>query len=278
MTSKQKGPVRRPAVAGLFYPAHPLQLQTAVERFLVRTLEPVRALCLLVPHAGYVYSGATAGKTYAASELPRRLVVLCPNHTGLGPPLSCWPSGSWLTPLGEVPVDAEAAEILLSAVPALEADEKAHLREHAVEVQLPFLQVYLGEFAFVPVAVGTHRREDLAALGRGLAQLLRRLGGEAALVVSSDMNHYESAAVNRRKDGLALDALTALDPEGLHRVVLDHDISMCGFAPAVAALFAVRETGGGRADLVDYTHSGLVTGDHDQVVSYAGLRIHREAA
>jgi len=278
MASKQEGPVRRPAVAGLFYPAHPLQLRTAVERFLVRTLDPVRALCLVVPHAGYVYSGATAGKTYAACELPRRLVILCPNHTGLGVPLSCWPSGAWVTPLGEVPVDDEAARFLLSAVPGLEADERAHLREHAVEVQLPFLQVYLESFSFVPVAVGTHRAEDLAALGHGLAEFLRRFGGEAALVVSSDMNHYESAAVNRRKDGLALDALAALDPEGLYRTVLDHDVSMCGFAPAVAALHAVRETGGGRADLVDYTHSGLVTGDHDQVVSYAGLRIHREAA
>jgi AmmeMemoRadiSam system protein B len=270
--------VRTPAVAGSFYPSHPLQLKTAVERFLVRTLPPVRPLALLVPHAGYIYSGSTAGKTFASSDLPPRLVLLCPNHTGMGAELSVWARGSWRTPLGDTPVDEEMAEGLLEAMPELSDEPGAHLREHAIEVQLPFLQVMLERFTVVPVCVGTGRYDTLERLGKALARVLASPGKPAAMVVSSDMNHYESAAVNRAKDELALGAVLRLDPAGLHRVVHEKDITMCGYAPAVAALVACRELGADRAELVDYTHSGMVTGDDDQVVSYAGVRIFREAA
>jgi hypothetical protein len=130
----------------------------------------------------------------------------------------------------------------------------------------------------VPVAIGTRSQADLRSLGKGLAAAIRGAGGESALVISSDMNHYESARENRRKDDLALAALLALDAEALHRIVLEEEISMCGAAAAVAALYAVRALGPSGADLVDYTHSGMVTGDEDEVVSYAGLRFFREAA
>ena len=270
--------VRSPAVAGSFYPSHPLQLKTAVERFLVRTVRPVRPLALIVPHAGYVYSGSTAGKTYAASDLPGRLVILCPNHTGLGDPLSVWAHGSWRTPLGDVPVDEELAEGLLRALPELSDEPRAHLREHAIEVQLPFLQVMLERFTAVPLCVGTSRYDSLARLGRALADVLSAQTRPAAIIVSSDMNHYESAAVNRAKDEAALAAVLDLDPEGLFRVVQERDVTMCGYAPAVAALVACQALGATGADLVDYTHSGMVTGEDDQVVSYAGVRIFREAA
>jgi len=272
------GPVRTPAVAGMFYPSHPAQLRTAVERLLVREREarPVRAA--VVPHAGYIYSGATAGRVYACAALPVRLLVLCPNHTGIGPPVSVYARGAWRTPLGEVPVDEALASSLLEACPLCEADESAHRREHAIEVQLPFLQVLLGEPRVVPVVVGTSDFAALASLGAGLAEAVRSSGGEAAILVSSDMNHYESARENRRKDDLALAPLLALDAAGLHRVVREQHISMCGAAPAVAAIVAARALGAAEADLVDYTHSGQVTGDDEEVVSYAGVRIFKEAA
>jgi hypothetical protein len=270
--------VRAPAVAGAFYPSHPQQLKTAVERFLVRTLDPLKPLAVVVPHAGYIYSGATAGKTFACVELPKRLVILCPNHTGWGESLSCMASGRWSTPLGEVSVDEELAKALMAEVPGLADDPSAHRREHAIEVQLPFLQVMLGDFRFVPVCVGTHDYPALEALGLGMARALGALGEPSAIVVSSDMNHYEDAKTNRTKDDLALAALEKRDPKGLHSVVLSRHISMCGFAPAVAALVACNEVGADRVELVDYTHSGMVTGDDDQVVSYAGLRIYKEGA
>lgn len=267
--------VRIPAVAGAFYPAHPLQLKTAVERFLVRTVEPVKAMAVIVPHAGYVYSGATAGKTYASVELPKKLIILCPNHTGYGEPLSLMASGAWSTPLGEVSVDGALAEALLSEAPELADDASAHRREHAVEVQLPFLQVMLGNFTFVPIALGIHDYSTLEALGHSMARVVSASKEPVAIVVSSDMNHYEDAGTNRAKDDIALEAVTRLDPKALHEAVLTRHITMCGFAPAVAALVAAKEMGADRSEVIDYTHSGMVTGDDNQVVSYAGVRVYK---
>ncbi len=270
-------PVRQPAVAGMFYPDHPLQLKTSVERLLVRMMDPVDATAVIVPHAGYIYSGATAGKTYAAVNLPEKLIILCPNHTGLGLPVACWSRGAWQTPLGTVPVDEELCDALMAAAPVVEADRMAHAREHAIEVQLPFLQVMLERFSIVPICVGTRDIEALEALGKAMASVIAAASEPVAVVVSSDMNHYEDAATNRRKDDLALEAIQALTPGVLHRVVVKNRITMCGFAPAVAAIYAARALGADRSELVDYTHSGMVTGDDREVVSYAGVRIYREA-
>jgi len=270
--------IRAPVVAGAFYPGDPGQLRTAVERLLVRTVEPRRVIALLVPHAGYVYSGATAGKTLASAELPERLIILCPNHTGWGTPVSCWPGGSWRTPLGEVEVDEDLAARVLEACPAVTADASAHLREHSVEVILPLLQVYLERFRIVPVTVAEQRLGTLLELGRGLAGVLREASPGAAVIVSTDMNHYEDAKTNRTKDDLALKAVTDLDPEALHEACVTRGISMCGFAPAVAALEAAVLVGADHAEIVDYAHSGQVTGDDSEVVSYAGVRIWKEAS
>ena len=267
---------RMPAVAGAFYPAHPEQLKTAVERFLVRTVEPRKVMALLAPHAGYIYSGQTAGKVYAASELPKRLIILCPNHTGRGAQVSCVSSGTWKTPLGLAKVDSGLAGALMKEVPACKDDPSAHEREHAIEVQLPFLQVYLGDFTFLPIAVGVHDIRALIELGRGMANVMKSCGEECAIIVSTDMNHYEDSATNRRKDDLALERVLALDADGLHRVCMAESISMCGFAPSAAAIAAAKALGANRARLVDYTHSGMVTGDDSDVVSYAGVQIWRE--
>jgi len=269
-------PVRKPAVAGMFYPDHPLQLKTSVERLLVRMMEPVASIAVLVPHAGYIYSGATAGKTFAAATLPDKLIILCPNHTGLGTPISCWAKGAWETPLGTVPVNEALSDALMASTPVIEADEIAHMREHAIEVQLPFLQVMLESFSIVPVCVGTQDMKLLEALGMGMAAAIAASGEPVGMVVSSDMNHYEDAETNRRKDDLALDALQRLAPEELHRVVMKNRITMCGVAPAVAALFAAKALGADRSEVVDYTHSGMVTADDREVVSYAGVRIYKE--
>jgi AmmeMemoRadiSam system protein B len=270
--------VRQPAVAGMFYPDHPLQLKTAVERLLVRTMNPVSPFAVIVPHAGYIYSGATAGKTFASVDLPKRMVILCPNHTGAGAALSCMAKGTWNTPLGPVPVNEQLADALMRAHPGLADDASAHRREHAIEVQLPFLQVLLGQFSFVPLCIGTQHLQTLEALGGAIASVAKAWPEPVALVVSSDMNHYEAAAINRRKDDLALKFVKELSPDGLHAAVVENRITMCGFAPAVAALYAARALGANRSDIVDYTHSGMVTGDDAEVVSYAGVRIYKECA
>jgi MEMO1 family protein len=196
--------IREPAVAGQFYPRFPDALAREVHHFTRPSGKNMQALACVVPHAGYMYSGHVAGAVYASVQLPRRFVVLCPNHTGYGQPLAISAAGKWRTPLGEAAVDAELARELLAACPALQEDDLAHLREHAIEVQLPFLQVLVPEFTFVPIAVGTARYEPLHALGEALAIVVRQQQDKVLLIASSDMNHYEADDITRVKDGKAI--------------------------------------------------------------------------
>lgn len=267
--------IRRPAVAGRFYPAEPQHLRDDLAALTAGGRPPAgaRGVALMVPHAGYMYSGRVAGATYTSVPLGRRFVILCPNHTGQGEALAINDEGEWDTPLGRVPVDAALARAIMESCGLLRADDAAHRREHALEVQLPFLQHLVGEFSFVPLCVGTRRLDVLLDLGRSLAAAVAASGTEVLLVVSSDMSHYVPADVAQRLDHKAIERVLALDPEGLHRVVLEERISMCGLAPAVAGLEAARRLGGREARLVAYSHSGETTGDMGSVVGYAGVAV-----
>jgi AmmeMemoRadiSam system protein B len=231
------------------------------------------ALACVVPHAGYMYSGHVAGAVYEQLELPRRLIILCPNHTGRGRRLAIMSEGAWETPLGLANIDSALAASLTSAFPSLEDDELAHRGEHAIEVQLPFLQLAVRDFTFVPIAVGTAHFEALYALGTALAKVIQDEVPTALIIASSDMNHYESDAITRVKDGKAIEQILELNPRGLHDVVMQEEISMCGFGPTVAMLTAARLLGASSAQLVKYATSADVSGDRDTVVGYAGVLI-----
>jgi MEMO1 family protein len=260
---------REPAVAGSFYPADPARLARDVARFLAVPGAPVpgAAVGLLAPHAGYVYSGAVAGAAYARVVIPNRAVVLCPNHTGMGARVALWPGGAWETPLGRVPVDAEITAAL-RACPLVQDDREAHLQEHSLEVQLPFLQALRPGIAIAALCLGPLGADEEEELGRALAGVVRRF--PALIVASSDMSHYVSAETARRQDQRALERLLALDGRGLHEVVRRERISMCGVVPAAVMLAAARDLGAREAELVRYANSGDVSGDHGSVVGYAG--------
>jgi AmmeMemoRadiSam system protein B len=283
--------VREPAVAGQFYPADRQDLLREVESYTASpaaqdTKQKLQAFGCIVPHAGYVYSGQVAGGVFSKLELPKRFIILCPNHTGLGTPLSIMSEGKWRTPLGEVPVDKALAEELKRDFSLLSEDALAQLSEHALEVQLPFLQVLDGDFSFVPITVGTGRLDVLLGLGDAIGRVIGRvLGAETSagiestrldkvlIIASSDMNHYESDEVTRTKDRRALERILALDPEGLHQVVTQHHVSMCGFGPAIAMMHASKMLGATRAELIRYATSGDVNGQRDHVVGYAGVAV-----
>jgi AmmeMemoRadiSam system protein B len=259
---------REPAVAGSFYPADRARLAREVERMLaVAPGAPQAAVGLLAPHAGYVYSGAVAGATYARVEIPERAIVLCPNHTGLGALAALWPDGAWRTPLGAVPVDEELCDAL-KACPLVEPDRAAHAREHALEVQLPFLKARRADVAIAALCLGPLSADECEEVGEVVARAAREQG--AIVIASSDMSHYEPADVARRHDERALERLLALDARGLHERVRREDISMCGVVPATVMLFAARSLGATRAELVRYANSGDVNGDTSSVVGYAG--------
>jgi AmmeMemoRadiSam system protein B len=261
---------REPAVAGRFYPGSPARLAAEVEGFLRPGGARVAAPGLLAPHAGYMYSGAIAGEVYRKVEIPPRVIVLGPNHTGLGAAASLWPGGIWRTPLGEVPIDDGLTDALLAA-PGVELDDQAHLHEHSLEVQLPFLQAGRPEVAIAALCLGPPSLAACEALGVALGKAAAAAG--ALVVASSDMSHYVSAATAKEKDQLAIDRMLALDPAGLYEVVRRERISMCGMVPATVMLVAAREMGANHAELVRYGHSGEASGDLDQVVGYAAIRV-----
>ncbi len=263
--------VRHPAVAGRFYPGNRQTLLEDVQSYLSPSAAAAPALGCVAPHAGYMYSGPVAGAVYAKVDVPRRCIVLCPNHTGRGQSLAIMSTGAWETPLGSVQIDADLADTLKQQFPLLTEDADAHRSEHAIEVQLPFLQSRRPHFTFVPIALGTGQFEILEKLGEGVAEVVRAQEEPVLIVASSDMNHYESDRITRVKDRKAIDRMLALDPRGLFDVVTNEDISMCGFGPAVVMLTAARRLGARSAELIKYATSGDVSGDREMVVGYAGV-------
>jgi len=272
--------VRSPAVAGRFYPGRADELRRDIENYtalLENSAESGRisAIGCVAPHAGYIYSGSVAGAVYSRLEIPERCVILCPNHTGKGRPLAVMANTTWQTTLGEVAADGEMGRRLLSRFPALEEDSAAHRGEHAIEVQLPFLQARQPELHIVPITVGTSNFDVLRGLGEALAGVIAEVEEECEekvlIVASSDMNHYESDAVTRVKDRKAIERVLALDARGLWEVVMNEDITMCGFGPTVVMLTAAKLLGATSATLVKYATSGDVSGDYASVVGYAGI-------
>jgi AmmeMemoRadiSam system protein B len=266
--------IRTPAVAGRFYPSNPEELHATLDEFLQPASHRSKVIGIVVPHAGYIYSGHVAGAVYSRIDLPERIIVLCPNHTGFGVRLSVMRAGAWTTPLGEMQVDEELCSALMNADPDLENDIDAHRYEHAIEVQLPFMQRLGGPMLrFAPIAIGTGKLESLQKLGRAIGEIVSKTAGGALIVASSDMNHYESDAVTRIKDRKAIDQILRLNPEGLYDVVERENISMCGYGPAVAMLTAAKMLGAAEAELVKYATSGDVSMDFDHVVGYAGITV-----
>jgi len=271
--------IRQPAVAGRFYPANPQRLRTEVESYTAAPADSsvetrIRALGCVVPHAGYMYSGHVAGAVYRRLELPQRMVILCPNHTGMGEPLAIMSEGAWHTPLGDVSIDEALAAQLKQHMPLLSEDDEAHRSEHALEVQLPFLQVLAPGFQFVPITVGTGNFDVLSSLGVVMGNTLAKQGRRVLVIASSDMNHYESDSVTRAKDRRAIGPMLALDARGLYDAVREHHISMCGYGPAVVMLTAARKLGATKAELIRYATSGDVSDDRHQVVGYAGIVVY----
>ena len=263
--------VRPPAVAGKFYPADPAVLRRDIESYLPPAAEKISALGCMVPHAGYMYSGHVAGAVLGRLQLPQRFIILCPNHTGRGEPLAIMRRGTWATPLGDAQIDRALAAELVAEFDLLIEDAEAHRTEHALEVELPFLQVLDPGFTFVPIAIGTHRIDVLTELGKAIARVVSRQNDGVLVIASSDMNHYATDAVTREKDALALAPLLARDARALHETVLRENISMCGLGPAVAMLVAVNELGATSAELVKYATSADISGDRSYCVGYAGV-------
>ncbi|OGS51298.1 MAG: AmmeMemoRadiSam system protein B [Euryarchaeota archaeon RBG_16_68_12] len=272
--------MRYPAVAGQFYEADAAALRKQIESCYRHALGPgrhpaaapngARALKgLVVPHAGYMYSGPVAAHAYAAlaeDGLPGAFVILGPNHTGMGA-MEALAAHDWETPLGVVAYDRELGARLLRD-PVTE-DIVAHRREHSIEVQLPFLQDLSRSVRFAPICMGIQDLREAVGVGEVVREAIR--GQDAVVIASTDFCHYIPKAEAARRDRMAIDKILAGDVKGFYRTVQENDVSMCGYGPVMAMMTAV---GPARPELLKYASSGDVAPMED-VVGYAAIAMRR---
>jgi AmmeMemoRadiSam system protein B len=255
---------RKPAVAGQFYPASPSDLSRQVEGFITPDAEKEDAIGIVSPHAGLIYSGRVAGEVYSRVRMPHTVILIGPNHTGIGRPVSIMSSGSWQMPTGELNIDEQIAGRLKEKSGLIEEDATAHAMEHSLEVQLPFILHFSQEVMIVPIML-------CRQVGEAIAEVINESNYPILIAASSDMSHYETDTIARRKDNMAIEKILDMDPEGLYATVINEHISMCGILPVATMLYAAKKLGAKGAKLVKYTNSGEVSGDFGQVVGYAGV-------
>jgi len=265
--------VRKMAVAGSFYVGDPDTLKRQIEQFPKAQGDKVKVKGAIVPHAGLVYSGPVANVVYSKIDIPSTVIVLAPNHYGYGSPVALWKEGFWNSPLGDVPIDEELAGMILDASSSIEEDHLAHLSEHSIEVQLPFLKYYNDNVKLVPIVISSGNLDVMKGIGDDIAEVLKNYPKDVTILASSDMTHYESQQDAEMKDNLAIEKILALDVDGLYGIIRRENISMCGYMPATVMLEAVVKLAATDAKLLKYQTSGDVTGDYERVVGYAGIII-----
>ncbi|MFW6134724.1 MAG: AmmeMemoRadiSam system protein B [Elusimicrobiota bacterium] len=266
--------IRKSIVAGKFYPGDEKKLYQDVKRFIeAGAKEKKDAAGVVVPHAGYIFSGKVAGLTYSCINVPEEVVVIGPNHTGIGSSISMMTQGKWQIPGSEVEIDKELAENILRLSSYAKDEPDAHMMEHSIEVQLPFLKFCNKNVKIVPIIMGTREIEPITDLGEAVAHSIEKSGKKVLIVASSDMSHYVSQKEAEKYDYMAIEKIEVLNPEGLMDVVKQESISMCGAAPAAVMLKAVKILQSRKAELVHYNTSAEATGDTQRVVGYAGIRV-----
>lgn len=275
--------VRKPAVSGMFYAGDSEELKKQIEWCYEHKLGPGvlprvndkgsrEIVALVVPHAGYIYSGPIAAHAYkelAEDGVFDTAIVLGPNHTGYGSPVSLWGDSPWETPLGRVEVNRKLAAELLGG--AIRVDETSHAYEHSIEVQLPWLQYLYEEVMIVPVAMQAQDIETARQVGKAIS----RCAGNIVIIASTDFTHYEPHSVATEKDRSLIDAIVDLDEEELYARCESLNCTMCGYGPVASAIVAAKEAGARRATLLKYATSGDATGDFSRVVGYGAIAIKR---
>jgi hypothetical protein len=262
---------RKPAVAGHFYSASSSALSKQVAHYVKSDEAKENVIGAISPHAGLIYSGAVAGAVYSKIKFPHTFILIGPNHTGIGKPVSIMTSGEWEIPTGSLKIDEGLARKILGCSKAIEEDSLAHSMEHSLEVQLPFILHFSSEVKIVPITLMTDSLDSCRLVGEALADAIKNTEYPVTIIASSDMSHYEADSTARIKDKKAIDRVLALDPEGLYETVVRESISMCGFVPATAMLYASKKLGAKEVLIAKYMTSGDVSGDYDHVVGYAGI-------
>ncbi|MET1160720.1 MAG: AmmeMemoRadiSam system protein B [Thermoprotei archaeon] len=283
---------RYPAVAGYFYPDNPKELKDLISQLFIHSLGPgrqptvsptrrIETIGYVAPHAGYIYSGPVAAHVYYSLALdgkPDTIIIIGTNHTGMGSLISVYPSGKWITPLGSLVVDKELATKIAEYSELADLDTEAHVEEHSVEVQLPFVQYIFGDSVLiVPIVIGLHTPEAAKDLASSIHKAVSELKRDIVIIASSDFNHYEPYEVTKKKDMEAIEKILQLDTTGFYEVIRDRHISVCGPGGIMTLIeyTKIRSTEKCCAELLKYANSGDVSGDKSAVVGYAAIRFYQ---
>jgi AmmeMemoRadiSam system protein B len=264
--------IRKAAWAGRFYPRTEKDIRLQIADYSVKGEKKINAKAVIVPHAGYIYSGRVAGEVYSRTKLPNRFIIVSPNHWEGRTSVAMDINDQWETPLGAVSLDKEMGDLIFKYTGKIKKTTAAHEKEHAIEVQLPFLQYHLNnDFRFIPITMLTPGISILDDIAKAFASAVKDAGRDVLLIASSDMSHYISQSEAQRLDGMAIEKMISLDPHGLYKTVTENGISMCGLQAVYTVMTAALELGCLRADLIKYSTSGDASGDYEEVVGYAGV-------
>ncbi len=282
---------RYPVVAGYFYPNEPDELRKTIEESFLHPIGPgklpeisssrvKKSLGFVSPHAGYIYSGPVAAHVYyklAEEGVPETIIILGTNHTGLGSLISVYPGGKWYTPLGALKVDDELARNIVNNSKFADLDVVAHMEEHSIEVQLPFIQyIFDDKVKIVPIVVGLHTPEIAEDLARSIIDATISMNRDVVLIASSDFNHYDPYEITINKDKKAIDRILNLDTDGFYKVIVEENITVCGPGAIMTLMEYTKQIGKEKAavELLKHATSGDTNGPKDSVVGYAAIRFY----
>ncbi len=265
--------IRKPSVAGQFYPGNPVRLQNTIKSLIDYEAQKQKAFAIVSPHAGYMYSGKVAGLVFSSIEIPKKAVIIGPNHTGYGPEASIMDKGIWEMPMGNVEIDQKLAQSIIENSEVLQSDTLAHSMEHSLEVQVPFLQFFQPDIEIIPIILSGHDFLVCESVAKGIATGVKSQDEDILIIASTDLTHYQSQSIANRQDNKIIEKIEALDAKGLLELVIRENISMCGYMPVTTAILAAKEIGATTAKLIKYMTSGDVSGELSHVVGYAGIII-----
>ncbi len=261
--------LRKAVYAGTWYPTEKKQ----IEEYLNLKTKREPAVAAVCPHAGWIYSGKVAGEVYSKVTDYDTYILIGPNHTGAGSPVSIFSEGSWQMPLGEVQIDQEIAGSIIPLSEFMKAETSAHTREHCLEVQIPFIQYFNPSAKIVPIILRAEELEICYDVSNAITTALKKISKKVLIIASTDMTHYEPYELAKKQDKLAIDMMLQLDAQGLAKIVIQRGISMCGVFPAATVVLVAKNMGAKKCELIKYATSGDVSGDYDSVVGYAGIII-----
>ena len=265
--------IREPVVSGQFYPDEKGDLELTIAEFSSKESSKIDAKGVVLPHAGYIYSGKVAATTVGRVKEKKRILILGPNHACRGVEFGIWPKGKWIIPGKEIEVDSQLAEEILSKGNLVEESYASHQNEHSIEVQLPILAHFFSDFKIVPISCMQASIDHYKDVAKQIFSAIKAYSKELLIVASTDLTHYEPDATVRRKDSSAISAIINLDENELIRTVHDNKISMCGLAPVAILISILKMLGASKAQVALYQTSADFSKDYTSAVGYVGIII-----